>query len=66
MLFKSFIFLVGFGFTIIGFMYVILYLNLFTIEYSLFEYFNFIFKKLEVYYIPLGIILITFSLLKEE
>ena len=55
------IFLIGFGLTVIGCTYVILYLNLFTIGYNLFEYVNFIIRRFECLILIIGIILIVFS-----
>ena len=57
MLIRIFIFLIGFGLTIIGSMYIISYLNLITIGYNFLEYVNFISRQLECLYFILGIIL---------
>ncbi len=54
---RIFLFLVGFGLTVIGFVYVISYLNLLTIGYSFKEYIGFIIKRLECIYVIIGIIL---------
>ena len=61
--FRFLLFLIGFGFTIIGFSYVILYLNLLTIGYNFFEYVNFIIRRLECLILILGIILMLISIL---
>ena len=61
--FRFLLFLIGFGFTIIGFSYVILYLNLLTIGYNFFEYVNFIIRRLECLILVLGIILMLISIL---
>ena len=56
MLFRIFIFLIGFGLTTIGFMYIIAYLNLFDIGYNFLEYVNFIIRRIECLNSILGII----------
>lgn len=60
---KVFFFLVGFGLTIIGAVYIISYLNLMTIGYNFNEYVNFIIRRLECYYVIIGIIIMILSLL---
>ena len=62
MLFRIFSFLVGFGLTIIGSMYIICYLNLFTIGYNFFDFVNFIIRRAECIVQPIGIIIIIPSL----
>ena len=42
MLARIFFFLIGFGFTVVGNVYIISYLNLLTIGYNFFDYVNFI------------------------
>ena len=44
---KIFIFLIGFGLTIIGFSYMISYLNLLDIGYNFLEYVKFISRRIE-------------------
>ena len=61
--FRFLLFLIGFGFTVIGFSYVILYLNLFTIGYNFLEYVNFIIRRIECLILIVGIILILISIL---
>ena len=62
MLIRIFFFLIGFGLTIIGFVYVISYLNLLTIGYNFLEYVNFIFRRIECLYTLLGLLLIFLSI----
>ena len=62
MLFRIFLFLIGFGFSIIGFMYIICYLNLLTLGYNFIEYVNFIIRRLECLNAFIGIIIIIISL----
>lgn len=57
MLVRVFLFLTGFGLTVIGCVYIISYLNLLTIGYNFLEYVNFISRQLECLYFILGIIL---------
>ena len=56
------IFLVGFGLTVIGTSYIILYLNLLTIGYNFLEYVNFIIRRPECLNFLFGILLILCSL----
>lgn len=63
---RFFLFLVGFGFSIIGFMYIILYLNYLTIGYTVLEYINFIFKRFECLLAIIGIIFIIIAIFKKE
>lgn len=52
---RLFFLLIGFGLTVIGFVYIISYLNLLTIGYNFFEYVNFIIRRIECLYAVLGI-----------
>lgn len=56
---RLFLFLIGFGLTVIGFVYIILYMNLITIGYSFIEYVNFIIRRFECWFSILGLIIIT-------
>ena len=60
-MFKIFIFLIGFGFTTIGLVYMILYLNIFTFGYNFFDYVNFIIRRIECLNTAIGTILILIS-----
>ncbi len=51
------IFLIGFGLLIIGLTYIIMYLNLMAIGYSLIDYFCFIFTRFECLLSIIGMIL---------
>lgn len=62
MLFRVFLFLLGFGLTLIGMIYVISYLNLLTMGYNFLEYVNFIIRKVECMYTVIGFILIYISI----
>lgn len=63
---RFFFFLVGFGFTLIGSIYIIIYLNLTTIGYNFLEYVKFIIRRPECLIFIIGIILIVLSLPREE
>lgn len=51
------LFLFGYGLTVIGFVYIICYLNLLTIGYNFYEYVNFIIRRIECIYALIGIII---------
>jgi len=59
---KTFLFLIGFGLTVIGLIYIISYLNLLTIGYNFLYYVNFIIRRIECLYAPIGLILIFISI----
>lgn len=59
---KIFIFLLGFGLTVVGFVYIISYLNLMTIGYNFLYYVNFIIRRIECLYSVFGLILIYISI----
>ena len=59
---KIFIFLLGFGLTVIGFVYIISYLNLLTIGYNFIDYVYFIIRRIECIYAFIGIILLFISI----
>lgn len=61
MFFKSFMFLFGFGLSIISISFIIIYLNLFTIGYNFIDYINFISKRIECINIFVGIFFIYLS-----
>lgn len=60
---RLFFLLVGFGLTVIGFVYIISYLNLLTIGYNFSQYVNFIIRRIECMYAPIGITIILLSIL---
>ena len=61
---RIFIFLLGFGLSVIGFMYIISYLNLLTMGYSFVEYFKFICKRVECIIAIIGFLMITYAIFK--
>ena len=62
MLFKIFIFLIGFGLTTIGLVYIIAYLNLLTLGYNFLDYVNFIIRRIECLNTIFGLILMNLSI----
>ena len=62
---RFFLFLIGFGFAIIGFMYIILYLNYLTIGFTIKEYLLFIVKRFECLLALLGLLLIIIAIFKK-
>ena len=62
MLLKFFLFLVGFGLTTIGSVYIICYLNLLSIGYNFFQYVNFIIRRVECLNFVIGVIIMFLSL----
>lgn len=61
MLIKVFFFLIGFGLTILGFIYIISYLNLLTLGYNFFDYVHFIIRRIECLNAFIGIIIMLIS-----
>lgn len=59
---RLFFLFVGFGLTVIGFVYIISYLNLLTVGYNFLEYVNFIIRRVECLYALLGIIIIILTI----
>lgn len=59
---RIFFFLVGFGLTVVGWIYIICYLNLLTIGYNFYEYVNFIIRRLECIYALIGIVIMFLTL----
>ena len=60
---RIFFFLLGFALLVIGTSYLILYLNLITIGYNFSFYVNFITRRIECYYSPIGFIIILLTLI---
>lgn len=52
-------FLIGFGLMVVGFMYLILYLNLLSVGYSYQEYIKFIMTRFECYFTIMGLVMVT-------
>lgn len=56
------LFLFGFGLSIIGFIYIIMYLNYLSIGYSFLDYLRFIITRIECLVSILGIIIINLAI----
>ena len=59
---RIFFFLIGFGLTIIGFVYIISYMNLMTIGYNFKDYVNFIIRRIECLYAIIGLIIVFLTI----
>lgn len=59
---RIFLFLFGFGLSVIGFVYIISYLNLFALGYNFLEYAHFIVSKVECLMGPIGLLLIFLAI----
>jgi len=59
---RIFFFLTGFALMVIGFSFILLYLNLLTIGYNFFNYVNFIIRRIECYYTIIGFTTILLTL----
>lgn len=62
MFFKSFIFLFGFGLSVISLSFIIIYLNLLTIGYNFFDYAHFIIRRIECLNLLTGLLLVILAL----
>lgn len=60
---RIFFFLVGFALMVLGFSFLILYLNLLTIGYNFSFYVNFITRRIECYYALIGFIMILLTII---
>lgn len=58
---KLFLFLTGFGLMVIGCTYIIMYLNLFTLGYTLIDYLLFLLTHIECLFTFIGLLLIIIS-----
>lgn len=59
---RIFFFLFGFGLMTIGFVYIILYLNILSIGYNFSYYVNFITRRIECYFSIIGFIILNLSI----
>ncbi len=62
MLFRLLGLFIGFGFTVIGSIYLIAYLNLFSFGYNFIDYVHFICGQLECIYFIVGILMMLLSI----
>ena len=56
------LFLVGFGLSVIGFMYILAYLNYLSVGYTFSDYIKLIFSKIECLLAPIGLIILSLSI----
>ena len=63
---RLFFFLVGFGLTVVGLVYIISYLNLLSIGYNFLEYVHYVIRHIECINAPVGVIIMFFALYKGE
>ncbi len=56
---RMFFFLLGFGFMVIGFTYIITYMNLMSMGYDFFHYLKFIFGKVECQFAFIGFLIVS-------
>jgi len=59
---RIFFFLFGFGLMTIGFVYIILYLNILSVGYNFSYYVNFISRRIECYFSIIGFIILNLSI----
>jgi hypothetical protein len=62
MVFRLFLFLIGFGISVAGGVSTIAYLNVLTHGHGLYDYFLFISRRVECYLLPLGVSFIWLSI----
>ncbi len=59
MSFRFLLFLFGFGLTVIGFSYIIIYLNLLSLGYNFLDYVKFISRRIECINVIFGLLIIS-------
>lgn len=59
---RMFFFLLGFGFMVSGFTYIITYLNLLSMGYSLLDYLKFIISRVECWFSIVGFLLVFLTI----
>lgn len=60
---RMFFFLIGFGLMVIGFTYIITYMNLMSMGYDFFDYLKFIFSKIECQFAIIGFLIVYIIIL---
>lgn len=61
---RVFFFLLGFGLAVLGFTYIISYLNLLTMGYNFIQYLLFISKRYECIIALIGLLMVTCAIFK--
>ena len=64
-MYKFLISLLGFMLMVVGFFYIIIYINLLSFGYSLTEYFSYLISRYECWFLLIGLILIIISLVRK-
>lgn len=62
-MFRILLYILGIILTSIGLFFIIIYLNLLTIGYSFSDYVNFIIRRPEFYYLIVGFIILTLTII---
>ena len=62
-MFRTFFFLLGFGFMVIGFTYVITYLNLLSMGFDFTTYLKYVFSSVECLFSIIGFIIVSIVIL---
>ncbi len=60
---RFFFFLLGFGLMVVGSTYIITYLNLLTMGYSIGDYLGFIFSRVECIFVLIGLGIVSFVII---
>ena len=63
---RIFFFLIGFALMVLGLSFHLLYLNLLTIGYNFSYYVNFITRRIECYYAPVGFIIVLLTIITKR
>ena len=61
MFYRVFFFLLGFGLMVLGFIFLIMYMNIMPFGYNFLDYVNFIIRRIECYYVVIGLIIIILT-----
>ena len=59
---RIFFFLFGFGLMTVGFIYLILYLNMLNVGYNFYDYVHFIIKRIECYFTIIGLVIMNLAI----
>ena len=59
-MYRVFFFLLGFGLMVVGFTYIITYMNLMTMGYSFMNYLKFVLGRVECLFSVIGFLLVSF------
>lgn len=62
MLTRIFLLLLGFGLMVAGCTYLVIYLNLLALGYTIGEYVSYILHRMECYFVILGFLILTYAI----